>query len=227
MITHLFISSLPAALTTWQQAFPALTLLSEGVSAAAASPSMIWVHAQPEQGNAWRQQVQRVLSLLPSAKVVVLSNAPEQAEAMQALQSGAVGYLHAYAHPQVLKEVSKVISQGGVWLGRDVLKYLIQLSTPAPVAASGVAEALLDALTPREREVALEAARGSSNKEIARVLSISERTVKAHLTSVFDSLKVRDRLHLALVLQGKSPQGHFTMAEEAFSPQRSLRGLHA
>lgn len=56
------------------------------------------------------------------------------------------------------------------------------------------------------------AARDELNSQIniARALSISERTVKAHLTSVFDTLKVRDRLHLALVLQGQANQGHFS-----------------
>lgn len=226
-MTHLFISPLQAPLASWHQAFPALTLLPDVVSAEAAGHSIIWVHAQPEQGTQWRQQVQRVLSLLPAAKVIVLSNTPEQAEAMLALQSGAVGYLHAYAHAQVLKEVSKVIAQGGVWLGRELLKHLITLSTARAQPPQAAAETLLEALTPREREVALEAARGQSNKEIARVLSISERTVKAHLTSVFETLKVRDRLHLALVLQGQSQQGHFSMAEDLLSIPVTQRGLHA
>jgi len=109
----------------------------------------------------------------------------------------------------VLKEVYSVVSQGGVWLGRDLLKHLITLTTRGNRQVN-VAEEVLEGLTKREREVALEAAKGNSNKEIARALSISERTVKAHLTSVFDTLKVRDRLHLALVLQGQANQGHFS-----------------
>lgn len=226
-MTHLFISPLQAPLASWQKAFPALTLLPDVVSAEAAGQSLIWVHAQPEQGPLWRQQVQRILSLLPAAKVIVLSNTPDQAEAMLALQSGAVGYLHAYAHPQVLKEVTKVIAQGGVWLGREVLKHLISLSTQTAAPSRTIDEALLEGLTRREREVALEAARGSSNKEIARVLSISERTVKAHLTSVFETLKVRDRLHLALVLQGQSPPGHFSMADDLLTAPAGHRGMHA
>lgn len=205
---HIFITTLKNAIESWQKAFPQSILISDVISADIAGAPIIWVHAQLEQGSLWRQSVQHILRVLPAAKVIVLSNNPEQVEAMQALESGAVGYLHAYAHPNVLKEVSSVVSQGGVWLGRDVLKHLISLTTGGK-ATSAVPEDILENLTKREREVALEAAKGSSNKEIARLLAISERTVKAHLTSVFDTLKVRDRLHLALVLQGQSTPGHF------------------
>lgn len=205
---HIFITTLKEPIESWLKAFPQLITLSGVMSADIAGASIIWVHAQIEQGNQWRQHIQQILTLMPTAKVIILSNNPEQSEAMQALEVGGVGYLHAYAHPQVLKEVFSVVSQGGVWLGRDLLKHLITLTTRGHHQPD-VAEEILENLTKREREVALEAAKGNSNKEIARVLSISERTVKAHLTSVFDTLKVRDRLHLALVLQGQSSPGHF------------------
>jgi len=208
MMKHIFITSLQQPVEAWLKAFPKLDVSKEVVSADLAGASVVWVHAQLERGQQWRSQVQQVLALLPAAKVIVLSNNPEQSEAMQALELGVVGYLHAYAHQQVLKEVYSVVSHGGVWLGRDLLKHLITMTTRGSHQAN-LQEDMLEGLTKREREVALEAAKGDSNKEIARTLSISERTVKAHLTSVFDTLKVRDRLHLALVLQGQSSQGHF------------------
>lgn len=210
---HIFITSLKQPIEAWLKAFPELITSSEVISADLAGAVVVWVHAQIESGNQWRTQAQQVLSLIPSAKVIVLSNNPEQIEAMQALELGVVGYLHAYAHEQVLKEVYSVVSHGGVWLGRDLLKHLITLTARGTRQQADAVEEVLEPLTKREREVALEAAKGNSNKEIARALSISERTVKAHLTSVFDALKVRDRLHLALVLQGKSPQGHFGLDE--------------
>ncbi len=61
----------------------------------------------------------------------------------------------------------------------------------------------LSTLTGREVEVARAVARGSSNKEIARQLGITERTVKAHIGSVFQKLNARDRLHLALIVNGQ------------------------
>jgi len=57
-------------------------------------------------------------------------------------------------------------------------------------------------LTEREIEVARAAASGASNKEIAIRLDITDRTVKAHLGSVFDKLKLRDRLQLSLLVNG-------------------------
>jgi DNA-binding NarL/FixJ family response regulator len=62
-------------------------------------------------------------------------------------------------------------------------------------------------LTSRQRHVAALIGGGASNKEIARTLNICERTVKAHLTEVFRALGVRDRLHLALLMNRTRPVG--------------------
>ena len=63
----------------------------------------------------------------------------------------------------------------------------------------------LDGLTPREKEIVQQIGGGSSNKEIAYHLHVSEKTVKAHLTSIFRKLGVSDRLHLALYVNGHRP----------------------
>jgi DNA-binding NarL/FixJ family response regulator len=65
-----------------------------------------------------------------------------------------------------------------------------------------MADELPEELSGREAEVAREVVAGRSNKEIARVLGITERTVKAHLGAIFAKLGVRDRLQLALRLTG-------------------------
>lgn len=206
---HLFITSLPQPIESWEKAFPDSLIAANNASLKVADSTIVWVHVLLEQEVQWKLLVQTILSRTPHAKVIVLSNNPDQAEAMHALALGVVGYLHAYAHPKVLKEVASVVAQGGVWLGRELLKHLIAITTQPMLQSVLQQEGLLEGLTKREREVALEATKGLSNKEIARVLSISERTVKAHLTSVFETLNVKDRLHLALVLQGKSPENAF------------------
>jgi DNA-binding NarL/FixJ family response regulator len=71
--------------------------------------------------------------------------------------------------------------------------------------ASIASPASLDDLTKRERQVAKAVAEGLSNREIAARLNISERTVKARLTGVFQKLDVRDRVQLALLLRGSAP----------------------
>lgn len=209
MMKHLFITSLQQPIESWVKAFPESVISPDGHAVSIAENFVVWVHILIEQDVQWKTLLSSLLNSAPHAKIIVLSNNPDQAEAMQALGLGAVGYLHAYAHHKVLKEVASVVSHGGVWLGRELLKHLIAVTTQPTHQSALQQEELLEVLTKREREVALEAAKGLSNKEIARVLSISERTVKAHLTSVFESLNVKDRLHLALVLQGKSPEDAF------------------
>jgi DNA-binding NarL/FixJ family response regulator len=100
----------------------------------------------------------------------------------------------------VLKEIRSVVSHGGLWLGQDLLQRLIEVSTSRIGNQPEYVEGLLAKLTNREKEVAMEAAKGLSNKEIARVLSITERTVKAHLAHTFERLGAKDRLQLALML---------------------------
>ena len=70
---------------------------------------------------------------------------------------------------------------------------------PPPVAEGG---AWSVSLTEREREVAIAVAQGASNKEIARQLDITERTIKAHVGAILEKLGVRDRLQLSLIVNG-------------------------
>ncbi|MBK7686047.1 MAG: helix-turn-helix transcriptional regulator [Rhodocyclaceae bacterium] len=57
-------------------------------------------------------------------------------------------------------------------------------------------------LTAREQQVACAVAGGASNKEVARTLNITERTIKAHVSAIFQKLGARDRLHLSLIMNG-------------------------
>jgi DNA-binding NarL/FixJ family response regulator len=93
-----------------------------------------------------------------------------------------------------------VVTHGGIWLGQELLQHLIGAGRQLVKAPSASVESALQLLTPRERDVAQQAAIGLSNKEIARILNITERTVKAHLSASFERLGVKDRLQLALVL---------------------------
>lgn len=206
---HVFITSLQQPIDAWIKAFPQMETSAQLPPLSVNEKMVVWVHVMIESPMQWQRVVRSIITNKPNAKVVVISNNPEQAEAIQALSLGAVGYLHAYAHHKVLKGAANVIAQGGVWLGRELLKHLITVTTQPMHQSESQREALLEALTKREREVALEAAKGLSNKEIARQLTISERTVKAHLTAVFGALNVKDRLHLALVLQGQAVDDHF------------------
>ncbi len=135
------------------------------------------------------------------ARVVVLTKIENPIHAKQVMELGASGYLHYLAAEQVLAQVSQVVQLGGLWLGADLMRQLVFATAntlPKPRTSHQ-----LDVLTLREKSVAQAVAAGKTNKEIARDLDITERTVKAHLSAVFEKLKVRDRLQLVLVMSGK------------------------
>ncbi len=132
--------------------------------------------------------------------VVVMAGVPSEAEAFQMLNSGAVGYCHVKAVHEQLREISLVVQHGGVWMPPELMQRFIKLSTRVmPPPAEADAPELND-LTSRELMVAEQVAHGASNREIAENLDISERTVKAHLSAIFEKLGVRDRVQLALAM---------------------------
>ncbi|MEG0052269.1 MAG: response regulator transcription factor [Comamonas sp.] len=138
-------------------------------------------------------------ALLGDMKLLVLSSRPSDDVGRQVLAAGANGYAHAYSTPTTLGSILHSIATGNIWLGRSLLQRLLQdVGTRLPEPGAQWA----DALSPREQEVARFAAMGDSNAEIAERLSISERTVRAHLSAIFEKLQVSDRLMLALKVHG-------------------------
>jgi two-component system, NarL family, nitrate/nitrite response regulator NarL len=203
----IFISPLDAGLSSWIEAFPKAKVLAE-ISATHAKPTkaqkdaamIFWLHMNEDSQEWLTLSISSIQQLYKNAKVIVLANAPNQAEAFHAMSLGAVAYSHAYSPVKVLLEIKTVINNGGVWMGQDFLKRLIEVSISLAGNQASQVNKHLKLLTAREKEVALEAAKGLSNKEIARIFNITERTVKAHLSSAFERLGAKDRLHLALML---------------------------
>ena len=133
-----------------------------------------------------------------------MSYTPDDRQALTALDLGARGYVHTLAASEVLNQVALVVTNKGVWVGQELLtkvlagsfKALQQRVEPDRYQHSEY----LALLSERERCVALAVARGATNKEVARQLDITERTVKAHMSAIFKKLAVRDRLQLILKL---------------------------
>ena len=220
---HLFLASdaRPAS-ERWQQAFP----LGKAISPASLPtlllplPShscLVWASSEDPQ---WRSLLALALQVHAEARLIVLSPAPHPTQGLQALNAGARGYTHAHALPELLREVATVVEHGGLWAGPDLLQKLVACTTAALHSLPGAGNAVGNApgngsgrvpqgyasawstLSRREMQVALRVAEGKSNKEVARLLLISERTIKAHLSSIFEKLGVRDRLQLALLVGG-------------------------
>jgi DNA-binding NarL/FixJ family response regulator len=136
--------------------------------------------------------------------VVAISDVPADQQGLAALGAGVVGYCNGHAAPAVLRLVADTVRNGGLWVGQSLLQRLLAGIAHAAAAKFIPPElsAWASGLTEREIEVARAAASGLGNKEIASQLDITERTVKARLGSVFDKLKLRDRMHLTLLVNG-------------------------
>ena len=139
--------------------------------------------------------------LSPHCRIFLLSDQPNEEEGLTFLKLGIVGYANTYISTERLTEATRVISSGAVWLGQKVMQRLILDSySKAKNKAVSDSKKKLETLTKREREIADLIAQGQSNLEIAANLDITERTVKAHLSSIYEKTKTGSRLNLALLI---------------------------
>lgn len=134
------------------------------------------------------EATRRICSARPDARVVMLTAHTDRQNVLAALDAGAVGYMAKDAAPDVLISGVRAAASGDSPLDPKAARYLLD-AREAPRTPS---------LTERETEVLQLLASGMANKQIARRLGISEKTVKAHLTRVFGQLGVSDRTQAAL-----------------------------
>jgi DNA-binding NarL/FixJ family response regulator len=132
-----------------------------------------------------------------SVKTILLTAAIEKRQIVEALQMGARGVIMKDAATTLLMKGIRTVMNGQFWVGReavaDMVSYLRDKAAqqpPSPAKAYG--------LTKRELEILSTIVSGLSNKEIAQKFSLSEDTVKHHLTNIFDKVGVSSRLELAL-----------------------------
>ena len=129
----------------------------------------------------------------PEVKVVVLTTFVDQERVLEAVDAGAVGYLLKDTDPDELVRCIRAAARGESPFSPRAAQALI--ADRADRSSRGNPAATL---TDRERDVLRLVVRGLSNKEIARGLGISEKTVKAHLGATFQRIGVRDRTQAAL-----------------------------
>jgi DNA-binding NarL/FixJ family response regulator len=133
------------------------------------------------------------------ARVLVLTSVTDAASVTVAMRGGAAGFLYKDVDPDALVRAVRSVHDGHTVLAPDAAGTLVQ-SRNSSGAVRG-----LDALTAREREVLAQIAEGRSNREIARLLHMSEKTVKTHVSSVLAKLGVADRTQAALHAVRNSP----------------------
>ena len=128
-------------------------------------------------------------------KIIVLTAAVERLEIVQALQLGARGVVMKEAATQLLMKAIRTVMAGQYWIGREAVGDIVDFMRTNP---SGEKAPRNYGLTKREMDILSTIVAGLSNKEIARKFTLSEDTVKHHLTNIFDKVGVASRLELAL-----------------------------
>jgi len=138
------------------------------------------------------EALRRLLKAVPGTRVVMLTSFSDHDLVIEAIDTGAIGFLLKDADPSDLINGIRAAARGDSPLSPKAAKEILgERARRRPI----------DDLTQRERDVLTLVGRGLSNKQIAWRLGISEKTVKAHLGSVFDRLGVQDRTQAALWAQ--------------------------
>jgi NarL family two-component system response regulator LiaR len=129
-----------------------------------------------------------ILSLLPRTQVLVLTVHTDDANLFQAIKAGAQGYILKDCTPEDLASAINAVHAGNTIMSPDIAKKTI--TTFEGIRSNSE---LTPSLTERELEVIEALAQGKSNKEIARDLGISEKTVRNHATNIYKKLHIFDR----------------------------------
>jgi DNA-binding NarL/FixJ family response regulator len=197
---HLFVTTAKQLQPRWQAAFADAHIVAPDTVTPSGTEvdGVVWLVRDARGEYDW--QIVNVFSR--HCCVVLLSPIPDHREALQALQNGARGYAHVLSPVETLKQIATVVTHRGIWVPADLMANVMGNTWQALNGEQRLDEVMLAKLTPRERDVALAVVRGSSNKQVARDLDITERTVKAHLSAIFQKLDITDRLQLVLKLTG-------------------------
>ena len=136
----------------------------------------------------------KICGSYPGVKVIVLTSFTEDEKVFAAIKAGAVGYLLKDISPPELAKAIQAVQSGETHLHPEITKKLMNQF----VSPKSDIEITPDELTPREMEVLQLVAQGLSNKALAKELTISEKTVKTHLSSIYSKLNLSDRTQAAI-----------------------------
>jgi RNA polymerase sigma factor (sigma-70 family) len=138
-----------------------------------------------------------LVTMSPEAKVVILTTFEQDDYIFGALNAGASGFLLKRTSPEELITAIHTVAAGDSLLSPSVTRRVIDRMAQQPAAEVSL-DQRLDQLTPREREVLEQVARGLSNGEIAAELVIEESTVKTHVKRILMKLRLRDRVQAVI-----------------------------
>ncbi len=139
-----------------------------------------------------------ILAEHPGLAILILTTFDADDDVLRALAAGARGFLLKDASPEELVQAVRAAAEGRSTLAPSVLDRVVQLAVAQRRAPDPAQVAAIDALTPREREVAEAVARGASNADIAAALFLSVPTVKTHVGRIMAKLGVDSRVQVAV-----------------------------
>lgn len=159
-------------------------------------------------GFAGMQNISDLKRINQNLKILVIAIDLTTEDELSALAAGASGSCKSNLLPDKIRQIFTTVQDGGVWISSAGLPHLLQrlkrleelTNHNSQKSVTDQKHEKISSLTPREREIVELVANGDCNKIIASKLNIADRTVKAHLSVIFQKLKVNDRLQLALLV---------------------------
>jgi len=143
--------------------------------------------------------LQQMAAASKATRIIMVTGAVEENELRQALRLGARGFVLKESGAAQLLESIRVVHGGEYFVGRECMADLVSAVRSRGVVLEGRAPRKADfGLTTRERQIVSAVVNAYQNKEIAEKFAISEKTVKHHLTNIFNKVGVSNRLELAL-----------------------------
>jgi len=169
-----------------------------------AEPDILLLDYRMPMVNDFGEMLRRLNRRHPHTAIIVLSGYASTEVASHAAASGARGYVLKTTRLHAVTEAIRTVHGGGIWIDPNLPRRVFQefQKQTAENSQEGFGE-----LTRREHEILAWVAQGTRNAEIAHRLSISEKTVKTHLTRIFSKLAVKNRVAAALTFRdhGRGP----------------------
>jgi DNA-binding NarL/FixJ family response regulator len=181
----------------------------EATNVAAANPPDVVLMDIHLPGANGVEATRSVLAQSPSAAVLALTMVDDDEVVMAAMAAGARGYLLKDATADEVIAAVRVVAVGGAVLGARIANRLLgegmNQHRPSALTASDALVLPGEELTTREREVLQHLAHGANNRQIARELGVSLKTIQNHVSRILDKLQATDRTQAALRARGIDP----------------------
>jgi DNA-binding NarL/FixJ family response regulator len=201
-----FVSADPVALDRWRAAFDPDAVIVEVRSleglphcVAQLRPQVMLLDTRLAR-NSVARCIDQLLEQRRQTRMLAFADDAGDEFELSLFLVGVRGFCATNAEPTVVRRAVEALQRGELWIRRGLVPKLVDSLMAADDDSMAGATGRFAVLTPREIEIARLIGQGASNKRIARQLSITERTVKSHLTMIFRKTGADDRVKLALLV---------------------------